>query len=686
MTPTAQPLSRDEFLGNLRDSGLFSPEELATQITPWLDPLEPDGEVLARRLVAAEKLTAFQAAAVRQRHFEQLVIGHYQVLDRLGAGGMGTVYKARHRRMKRVVAIKVLSRSAGLSETFLQRFQREVEAVARLSHPHIVLAHDAGEAALGHYLVMEFVDGRDLTAEVEQRGPLPLGEAVAYTLQAARALDYAHRQGVIHRDVKPANLLRDPSGQVKLADLGLARFHDPVGRSPAESGALTQAGTLMGTVDFMSPEQALGAPDIDHRADIYSLGCTLHYLLLGRPPYQGPTMMAVLLGHRDGPISSLKAARGDIPPALDQVFRRMVAKKPADRFTSMADVVRALEALPLGPGPQTGPPPEPPAAPPAATAPTLITTALNDDTTPATASTPAEDDLGFDLGPADTAAEVSGKVVLVEPSRTQSAIIRRYLQAQGVADVIAVASGREALQVVQRERPAAVISALHLADMTGVQLAQQLGGQGQAAGPGFVLISSAAESSEAGTLSKYGKGVVLQKPFSPEQLGQALKLVAGRLQLAKPSSPPPPPHPYPSPPGGERGRGEGVAPDRGRLRVLIVDDSAPARLHIRRVLEGLGLTQLVTAADGARAVAEVARQTFDLIVTDYNMPLMDGAALVGYLRQNPATASVPVIMVTTETDPDKLAAVRALGVAAICQKSFPPEEVRPILDALVPRS
>src|SRR5262249_54497444 len=319
-----------------------------------------DGEAVAQRLIAAGKLTPFQAEAVHTRQFEGLVIGNYEVLDRLGAGGMGTVYKARHRRMKRVVAIKVLSPAVGQSDKFVQRFQREVEAVARLSHPNIVMAHDADEAEVGHFLVMEFVNGRDLATEVQQRGPLPVREAVECVVQAARALDYAHRQGIIHRDIKPANLLRDVSGVVKVADLGLARFHDTLGRSPEEQRALTQARTVMGTVDFMPPEQALGLTNIDHRAGIYSLGCTLHYLLIGRPPYQGPTMMATLLKHREAPIPSLCAARDEGPATLDQAFQRMVAKKPEERFASRAEVVRTLEAAALVLGPK---PPDKPSAP-----------------------------------------------------------------------------------------------------------------------------------------------------------------------------------------------------------------------------------------------------------------------------------------------------------------------------------
>src|SRR5262245_15952324 len=163
-------LSREQFLQNLNDSGLFSQEEIAAALEALPGAAAADGEALAQRLIVAGKLTPFQAVAVRERRFEELVIGNYQVLDRLGAGGMGTVYKARHRRMKRVVAIKVLSRSVGQSEKFVQRFQREVEAVGRLSHPNIVMAHDADEAAVGPFLVMEFVNGRDLRSEERRVG------------------------------------------------------------------------------------------------------------------------------------------------------------------------------------------------------------------------------------------------------------------------------------------------------------------------------------------------------------------------------------------------------------------------------------------------------------------------------------------------------------------------------------
>jgi CheY-like chemotaxis protein/tRNA A-37 threonylcarbamoyl transferase component Bud32 len=650
-----------ELLDRLRESMLLSAEEMERAVTV-AGSAAADGRSLARALVAAGLLTAYQAEAVCQGKYAELRIGNYEVLDRLGAGGMGTVFKARHRRMKRIVALKVLSRSLAKDDTFVRRFQREVETIARLAHPNIVMAHDADEDDAGPFLVMEYVSGQDLASLVQQGGPLAVRAAVRGIVQAARGLEYAHGQGIIHRDVKPANLLCDAAGIVKVTDLGLARLNNP--------GALegiTQAGGVMGTVDYMSPEQAVDSTRIDHRADVYSLGASLYFVLTGKPVYQGQTMMATLLQHRDAPIPSLVAARPDVPAALDTAYRRMLAKAPADRFQTMTEVVRALEIVEAGlgetsvgeagPGGITlidkivSPLPEPGSTDAAAAGATGAWTKLETEMPAPLASALEGNSPSPPVG-------VPMRVVLVEPSRTQSGIIRRYLQAQGVPHVVAVASGQEALKEVRRARPDAIVSALHLPDMTGVQLAQQISAESTKAAPGFVLISSEAENSETGSLSKCGRAVVLQKPFTPEKLVAALRMASG------------------APPA------RSTATDRGKLRVLIVDDSAAARMHVRNVLKGLGLSQFVEAPDGARAVTAVAKEPFDLIVTDYNMPFMDGRGLIAYLKENPATASIPIIMVTTEADPAKIAAVRQLDVAAICDKSFPPEVVGKIIDQL----
>jgi serine/threonine protein kinase/DNA-binding response OmpR family regulator len=635
----------DEFLRTLRDNHLLTAEEIALHFPPGQPP-PPDAESAARRLIAAGRLTPFQADAVKDRRVAELIIGNYVVLDRLGAGGMGTVFKARHRRMKRVVALKVLSRTVAQSPSFVQRFQREVEAVARLSHPNIVMAFDADEAEVGHFLVMEFINGRDLATEVEKRGPLPVGEAVACVVQAARALDYAHAQGIVHRDIKPANLLRDVSGVVKVADLGLARFND-LGRPPGEVAGLTQAGTIMGTVDFMPPEQALGLTTIDHRADIYSLGCTLYYLLTAKVPYEGPTLMAVLLKHREGPIPSLPAARPGLPGGVDVAIRRMLAKKPEERFASMAEVVKTLEPFATG-------------APPAAA---VASSATTEFLAPAAAPIPSEATARtIELAPSTASSSGGRSAVLVEPSRTQAGIVRKYLLELGYPDVRVAPSGEAALAAIGVTAPAVVLSAMHLPDMTGVQLAKRMR-QSEDAQPGFILITSQDDIPEASALEG-ARAVRLPKPFDKECLARALAAASGSLQSSViPAAP----------------TGTNVPP---RYRVLVVDDSPSARRHVTEVLAGLGLRQVVEAEDGAAAVDLLRRETFDLVVSDFNMPRLDGLGLLDFIRHSSATPAVPVILVTTETDPAKLEAMRRLGVAAICDKAFRPETVRGVLKRL----
>jgi len=274
-------------------------------------------------------------------------LGNYLILDKLGEGGMGTVFRAEHRRMLRNVALKVLSPAVLKEQQAAQRFHREVQVAARLVHPNIVTAYDADEDHGVHFLVMEAVEGITLSELVKRDGPLPVKKAVEYVVMAARGLDFAHSKGVVHRDIKPGNLMLDQFGVVKVLDLGLARLNE-AGTSNPVGDDITATGNVMGTIDYMSPEQAMNTKDADHRADIYSLGCTLWFLLTGKAVFSGTSVMQRLLAHRDAPVPPLRRERNDVSMELEAVFRKMVAKTVDDRYQSMADVLTAFEQCHLG--------------------------------------------------------------------------------------------------------------------------------------------------------------------------------------------------------------------------------------------------------------------------------------------------------------------------------------------------
>ncbi|MGL5097711.1 MAG: serine/threonine protein kinase, partial [Planctomycetia bacterium] len=341
------PVSVDDFLELLSKSNLLPVDRLAEALAK-LPPAVKSGdcEALARELVKLRVLTAYQAGCLYNGRTGGLFVGDYLLLDRIGQGGMGAVFRAMHRIMDRVVALKVLPARMMSSNNAVRRFQREVKVAAMLEHPNVVRAYDAGEHRGMHYLVMEYVNGRDLGQHVNEFGPVSIELSVDFMLQAATGLEYAHERGVVHRDVKPSNLLLDAKGRVKILDLGLARLSLTEGESN-ETDPLTQAGggSAMGTVDYMAPEHAENTSLADARSDVYSLGCTLWFLLSGRSMHAGKTTVQRLLAHATQPSPPLTAARHDVPESLAAVFERMVAKDPGERFQSMGEVRTALQEV-----------------------------------------------------------------------------------------------------------------------------------------------------------------------------------------------------------------------------------------------------------------------------------------------------------------------------------------------------
>jgi serine/threonine protein kinase len=270
-------------------------------------------------------------------------VERYRIVRLLGQGGMGSVYEAEHRVMQRPVALKVINPAFTTCPAAVERFRREVRAAARLAHPNIVTTHDAEDAGDMLFLVMEYVEGVSLGRLVKERGPLPVAEACDCVRQAALGLQHAHERGMVHRDVKPDNLILVASpvasapGVVKVLDFGLAAL-------TAERGpdGLTEANVVMGTPDYMAPEQAEDARSADSRADVYSLGCTLYYLLTARVPYPARTLLLKVLAHREQPLPSVRAVRPEVPKELEAVLARLLAKKPEDRYQTPGEVAAAL--------------------------------------------------------------------------------------------------------------------------------------------------------------------------------------------------------------------------------------------------------------------------------------------------------------------------------------------------------
>lgn len=345
---TPQTMDRPTFLTNLRQSGLVTAEQMAKVVGRLPDSNR--GPVLAKTLIEQGLLTRFQAELLLAGKTSGFFLGQYRILDHLGRGGMGRVFKAEHMTMNRIVAIKVLAAHLTKTPKAQQMFQREVRAAARLVHPNIVTAYDANQVGDRSYLVMEYVDGPNLEQLVKQRGPLPVGVVCDFIRQAANGLQHAHEVGMVHRDIKPANLLvqRPTSSSanaycsVKILDFGLARLQSWGPGKPGGESIMAAENTVLGTPDFLSPEQARNMHSVDIRSDLYSLGCTMHYLLTGKTVFPGGTTLEKLVRHSTTEPPPIEALRPDVSPPVAAIYRRLMAKKPDHRFQTPAELAATL--------------------------------------------------------------------------------------------------------------------------------------------------------------------------------------------------------------------------------------------------------------------------------------------------------------------------------------------------------
>ncbi|MCU0720299.1 MAG: serine/threonine protein kinase [Pirellula sp.] len=302
--------------------------------------LPNDPVLVCKELEDLGVITRWQSEKVLQGKYKGFFLGKHKLLGHLGSGGMSSVYLAEHIVMKHKRAIKVLPKSKLGNNSYLERFRREAEAIAALNHPNIVRAFDIDNEKDTHYIVMEYVEGADMQTLVKKHGPLPYEVAADYIAQSARGLYHAHQSGLVHRDVKPANLLVNKAGVVKILDLGLALFSEDTDASLT----MEYNDKVLGTADYLAPEQAINSHKVDHRADMYGLGCTLYFLLTGHPPFPEGSIASRIIKHQNEMPLDIRKDRPDCPGELDGVCVKMMQKDPKYRYADCIQVAEVLEA------------------------------------------------------------------------------------------------------------------------------------------------------------------------------------------------------------------------------------------------------------------------------------------------------------------------------------------------------
>lgn len=335
-------LTVDDLLKLVRKSGVVDEARLTAFLRDRSADGTADARPLTEKMVEGGLLTNFQAEQFLQGRWRGFTIGQYKYLERIGVGGMGQVFLCEHVESKRRVAIKVLPPAKAEQPAALGRFYREARASAALKHPNIVRTHDIAQDGEYHFIVMDYVAGPNLLDLVKRFGPMEIGRATSYVHQVALALDFAFRNKIIHRDVKPGNVMIDWQGVARLLDLGLARFLNDHGD---QLTLKYDDKIVLGTADYVAPEQIENSHAVDTRADIYALGSTFYFLLAGHPPFPTGTVSQKLLWHRTKEPTPIREVRPEVPEALAAILAKMMAKSPKERYQTPAQVISGLESL-----------------------------------------------------------------------------------------------------------------------------------------------------------------------------------------------------------------------------------------------------------------------------------------------------------------------------------------------------
>jgi serine/threonine protein kinase len=336
--PGADAAAVEGFLKDVLRSGLLERESLQAALRGIPRDRRNDNQAVADHLVRNGHLSRFQARRILRGKWRGLILGPYQVLAPIGRGGMSTVFLARDSRTAELVALKVLPRDTAQRRQ-RARFRREMKLSRRVSHAHIASTYSSGKIDGVYFIAMEFIPGKSLQRLVYAEGPLDVPRAARLIREVAVGLDHAHSQGVIHRDLKPSNIMVTPHDHAKILDLGLALIE---GEDVADIRVVGGKGYIVGTMDYIAPEQTANSAAVDRRADIYSLGCTLYYAITGRPPFPGGTSKEKMARQRNQEPESLLDLKPTLPVAFVVLIRRMMAKEPADRPATAAEVVKML--------------------------------------------------------------------------------------------------------------------------------------------------------------------------------------------------------------------------------------------------------------------------------------------------------------------------------------------------------